>query len=82
MKKTIIVLGIIFLIMLFGILIINYLYNSSYGQNEIKSYDCCDVPLDEKGYPKFSVFAPCLCNNLNIFEKTLIVLGIRDINNL
>lgn len=75
MKKIIMVLGIVLVIMLLGIFVTNHIYYSKYRQEEIKSYDCCDVPLDENGYPEFSPFAPCKCNYLTIFEKLLIILG-------
>jgi len=73
MKKIYNILIIIIILLLLTILITNVIYNMSEKYSEY-SYECCDYENGTR-YWEF----PCKCkSNINVFEKTLIVLGIKE----
>jgi len=75
-KKKLKVLVIVLIVIVLTVVITNVIYNLNAEKYEIRSYDCCDVPKNEYGFPAFSPAAPCGCNHSTIFEKTLAVFGI------
>jgi len=71
-RKCIIISVIIIVLLLLIVLITNVIYNSN-EDNFNRSYECC---ADKNGTVYYH--APCKCkSDKNVFEKTLIVLGIK-----
>lgn len=73
MKRKCIILSIIVIaLLLLVVLVTNVIYNSN-EENFKYSYECCD---DKNGTVYYQ--SPCKCKaDKNIFEKILVVLGIK-----
>ena len=76
-KVSIITIIILLLILIITILITNIIYNTN-KENTNYSYDCCYDGMSEEEKNMILVQLPCSCSDdINMFEKTLIVLGIK-----
>lgn len=77
MKKTLILTIVVLIILITIVIISNIIFNKNEGKYN-NSYECCYDGMTEEEKNMINIQSPCPCSDdINIFEKTFIVLGIK-----